>query len=249
MDPTYAPSHAALSLTYLTASQTSLLSPKETFPNVSAAALKAVELDDTLPDAHAALAEASLGTEWDRVCDGPRDTPRALERNPDSDRRASGITDVFDAGAWQVRGGEPHIAAHRDARSAQPVCACSPSGWRSIHVVTMNRFDMRRRFATSRPTTSWRRTSLPRTMPSKSRNGRTSRRNAGESSSGCRVRTWCDPWLNAPGPTPTGWADRSRPPAAAAARAATPGNLADLRVDESGLQRARGRRPRDGVAA
>ena len=83
IDPSYAPSHAALSLTYLTASQTSLLSPKETFPNVRAAALRAVGLDDTLPDAHAALAEASLWYEWDWVATG-REIQRALELNPDS---------------------------------------------------------------------------------------------------------------------------------------------------------------------
>jgi serine/threonine-protein kinase len=83
LDPAYAPSYVVLSLTYLTASQTSLLPPRETFPRVRAAAVKAVELDDTLADAHAALAEASLWYEWDWTAT-EREIQRALTLNPDS---------------------------------------------------------------------------------------------------------------------------------------------------------------------
>ena len=83
IDPTYAPPHAALSVTYLTASQTSLLSPTHTFPKARAAALKAVELDPTLPDAHAALGDIELWYGWNWAV-AEREINRALQLNPDS---------------------------------------------------------------------------------------------------------------------------------------------------------------------
>jgi serine/threonine protein kinase len=83
IDPTYAPPHAALSATYLAASQSSLLPPNDVFPKAKAAALTAVELDDTLPAAHAALGDVELwyGWNWETA---EREIQRALQLNPDS---------------------------------------------------------------------------------------------------------------------------------------------------------------------
>ena len=83
IDPTYAPPHAGLSLTFLTASQTSILPPRSAFPNARAAALKAVALDDLLPEGHALLGEVNLWYDWNwAVAD--REIQRALQLNPDS---------------------------------------------------------------------------------------------------------------------------------------------------------------------
>jgi eukaryotic-like serine/threonine-protein kinase len=83
IDPTYAPPYAALSLMYLTASQTSFLPPGSTFPKARTAALKAVELDDSLPEAHAALGGVYLWYDWNWQA-AEREIRRALQLNPDS---------------------------------------------------------------------------------------------------------------------------------------------------------------------
>ena len=83
IDPTYAPPYAALSLMYLTASQTSFLPPGSTFPKARTAALKAVELDDSLPEAHAALGGVYLWYDWNWQS-AEREIQRALQLNPDS---------------------------------------------------------------------------------------------------------------------------------------------------------------------
>jgi TolB-like protein len=83
MDPSFAPSYAGLSGVYQTASQGSWLAPKDAFPKARAAALKAVELDEQLAAAHAALAGAYLWFDWNWR-GAERETQRALELNPDS---------------------------------------------------------------------------------------------------------------------------------------------------------------------
>jgi TolB-like protein len=83
LDPTYAPPYAALTVLYLSASQSSLLPPKDTFTKARAAALKAVSLDDALPDAHAALGEVYLWYDWNWAS-AEREIQRALQLNPDS---------------------------------------------------------------------------------------------------------------------------------------------------------------------
>src|SRR5262245_27480343 len=84
LDPTYAPAYAGLSMSYQTASQGSWRAPKDTFPKARAAALKAVELDEQLAAAHAALAGALLWYDWNWT-GAAREIKRALQLNPDSD--------------------------------------------------------------------------------------------------------------------------------------------------------------------
>ena len=83
IDPTYAPPYAALSVAHVAATQGSFLPPKDTFPKARAAALKAVELDDTLAEAHAALATVLLWYDWNWTA-AEREIQRALQLNPDS---------------------------------------------------------------------------------------------------------------------------------------------------------------------
>jgi TolB-like protein len=83
IDPSYAPPYAALGVTYLTASKGSLLPPNDGFPKARAAALKAVELDDALPEAHAALGDIELWYGWNWTA-AEREIQRALQLNPDS---------------------------------------------------------------------------------------------------------------------------------------------------------------------
>jgi eukaryotic-like serine/threonine-protein kinase len=102
IDPTYAPPYAGVSLTYLTASQSSLLPPRDTFPKARTAALKAVQLDDTLPDAHAALAEVHTWYDWDWVA-ADREIQRALQLNPDSTDALRALEVCFQAMLEQMK--------------------------------------------------------------------------------------------------------------------------------------------------
>ena len=83
IDPTYAPPYAALSGAYVAATQTSFLPPSDAFPKAKAAALKAVELDDRLAEAHAALSQVYFWHEWNWAA-AEREIQRALQLNPDS---------------------------------------------------------------------------------------------------------------------------------------------------------------------
>jgi eukaryotic-like serine/threonine-protein kinase len=71
------------------------LSPSETFPKAKAAAMKALELDDALGEAHAALAYAKWFYDWD-WSSAEREFKRAIELNPNSalshDRYAECLT-------------------------------------------------------------------------------------------------------------------------------------------------------------
>ena len=83
IDPAYAPPHAALSNAYSAATGTGTLPPKDTFPKARAAALKAVELDDTLAEGHAALAMVLIWYDWNWPA-AEREIQRALQLSPDS---------------------------------------------------------------------------------------------------------------------------------------------------------------------
>jgi serine/threonine protein kinase/tetratricopeptide (TPR) repeat protein len=83
LDPAHAPSYAGLSWAYQTASQGSWRAPKDTFPKARAAALKAVELDEQLAVAHAALAGVFLWYDWN-WSGADHEIQRALQLNPDS---------------------------------------------------------------------------------------------------------------------------------------------------------------------
>ncbi|NLP10778.1 tetratricopeptide repeat protein [bacterium] len=84
-DPNYAPAYAELAVTYFWLGQPlGALNPqREAFSKSKAAAIKAVELDDKLAEAHAALAIATLFYDWDWES-AERGYKRALELNPNS---------------------------------------------------------------------------------------------------------------------------------------------------------------------
>ena len=82
-DPGYALAYASLADSYSTlGSGFQYLPPSDTLPKAKAAATKALELDDTLAEAHAALAYATF-FEWDWPSAEP-EFKRAIELNPNS---------------------------------------------------------------------------------------------------------------------------------------------------------------------
>ncbi len=80
LDPAYARAYAELSVGYMNLVIPGLVDPKEFIPKAEAAALKALELDERLVEAHLALAWIKINT-WDWAVAG-REFNRAVELNP-----------------------------------------------------------------------------------------------------------------------------------------------------------------------
>jgi TolB-like protein/DNA-binding winged helix-turn-helix (wHTH) protein/Flp pilus assembly protein TadD len=82
-DPAYARAYSGLADTYALLGdwQYSVMSPKEALPKAKAAAMKAVELDASLGEAHTSLAFCLDGFDWDFQAAG-KEFQRALELTP-----------------------------------------------------------------------------------------------------------------------------------------------------------------------
>ncbi|MFC1603811.1 protein kinase [Planctomycetota bacterium] len=80
-DPNYAPAYAWLAMVYGATGYWGYVPPIDTQPKVKEAALKAIELDDTLAEAHLVLAGYSFYFDWDWPT-AEREFKRAIELNP-----------------------------------------------------------------------------------------------------------------------------------------------------------------------
>ena len=82
-DPTYAPAYSGLSDTYALLGdwQYAVMTPKEALPKAKAAAVKAIELDSSLGEAHNSLAFCLDGYDWDFRA-GEKEFQQALKLNP-----------------------------------------------------------------------------------------------------------------------------------------------------------------------
>ncbi|HSA92825.1 MAG TPA: hypothetical protein VLE48_07430, partial [Terriglobales bacterium] len=86
-DPEFAPAHASLAQTYSTLALTAALRPSDGMPKAKAAAMRALELDGSLAEAHCALAVVSMLYDWDWEA-AEKGLLRALELSP-NDSQAS----------------------------------------------------------------------------------------------------------------------------------------------------------------
>jgi TolB-like protein/DNA-binding winged helix-turn-helix (wHTH) protein len=82
-DPSYAVAYAGLADSYSLFSRYGILPPREAYPRAKAAALKALQIDDHLAEAHATLGEVKASYDWDWAS-AEREFKRALELNPGS---------------------------------------------------------------------------------------------------------------------------------------------------------------------
>jgi TolB-like protein/DNA-binding winged helix-turn-helix (wHTH) protein/Tfp pilus assembly protein PilF len=82
-DPKYAPAYSGLADTYALLGdwQYAVMTPKEAFPKAKEAAVKALELDGALGEAHNSLAFVLDGFDWDLDAGG-KEFQRAIELNP-----------------------------------------------------------------------------------------------------------------------------------------------------------------------
>jgi serine/threonine protein kinase len=82
-DPRYALSYAGLADAYSLLGDAGYLPPSEAWPKAKAAAMQALEIDDTLPEAHTSLGLVKEHFEWDWT-GAEREFRRAIELNPNS---------------------------------------------------------------------------------------------------------------------------------------------------------------------
>jgi len=80
-DPGYALAYAGLADSYSVLGLRILIAPREAYPRAKAAASKALEMDETLAEAHASMGLAELEYDWDWV-GAEKEFKRALELNP-----------------------------------------------------------------------------------------------------------------------------------------------------------------------
>ena len=80
-DPSYAEAYAGMADCYTSLVLYSEFPSKETFPKAKDAAMKAVELDDTVAAAHSALGKVRLWFDWDYAA-AEREFKRAIELDP-----------------------------------------------------------------------------------------------------------------------------------------------------------------------
>jgi len=80
-DPGYALAYSGLAETYVLFPPYSVASPEESYPKAKAAAVRALELDDSLAEAHAALGLYLTTFERNRS-EGEKEVRRAIELNP-----------------------------------------------------------------------------------------------------------------------------------------------------------------------
>ena len=126
LDPTFAAAYAGLADTYAFLGAFGFLQPKEAFPQAVSAAVRTIELDGTLPEAHASLGNAIMLYEWDWPT-AERALKRAIELNP-SFATARHWYALFLA--WMGRTGEA-LSEIRRAREYDPystIIACN-EGW------------------------------------------------------------------------------------------------------------------------
>jgi serine/threonine-protein kinase len=81
LDPGFAPAHARLALMYATFYMGGGLEPRRYYPKAKAAALRSLEIDDTVADGHVALAMAALHFDWNWT-EADRHFRTAIALNP-----------------------------------------------------------------------------------------------------------------------------------------------------------------------
>ena len=80
-DPTYALAYTGLADSYVQLGGWAVMVPKEAYPRAKEAALKALELDEALGEAHASLGEIRTDYDWDWA-GAEKEFKRAIELNP-----------------------------------------------------------------------------------------------------------------------------------------------------------------------
>lgn len=81
LDPSYAPAWAGIADSYVVLAHHGGMAPKEAMPKAKAAAVKAIELDPSLAEAHTSLAAVNMAYDWDYSA-AEKEFRRAIALNP-----------------------------------------------------------------------------------------------------------------------------------------------------------------------
>jgi serine/threonine protein kinase/tetratricopeptide (TPR) repeat protein len=115
-DPGYALAYAGMAESYAMFSYYTVAPPAEAFPKAKAAAVKALEIDETVAEAHASLGWVKISYEWDWA-GADREFGRALEIDPNHATARQWYA------AYLVAMGRPDesLAAYRRALETEPL--------------------------------------------------------------------------------------------------------------------------------
>ena len=116
LDPDYAQGYAGLSMSYVSLGIFGLRPSGEVYPKARAAAMKALELDETVAEAHVTLADVKKGYDWDWA-GAEAEYKRALELNPSYSMAHALYADYLS----KMRRHEEAIAEARQARKLDPI--------------------------------------------------------------------------------------------------------------------------------
>jgi serine/threonine protein kinase/Flp pilus assembly protein TadD len=83
-DPSYAPAYVGVANAYAALGFFDVMLPREARPKAEEAAVKALEIDDTLSEAHTALGVVKYSYDWDFAA-AERELKRAIELNPNDE--------------------------------------------------------------------------------------------------------------------------------------------------------------------
>lgn len=98
-DPTYAEAYVGLADTYNLLREYTLMPENEAYERAIASAKKAIELDDTLAEAHRSLAFDEVWGNWDFAA-GEKEFRRAIELNPQDPVTHLWFANAFSAPGW-----------------------------------------------------------------------------------------------------------------------------------------------------
>jgi serine/threonine protein kinase/tetratricopeptide (TPR) repeat protein len=115
-DPTYALAYSGLADSYSQLADYGFVAPKEAFPRAKGAALKALELDETLPEAHASLAYIKTDYDWD-WSGAEKEFQRAIGLNP----AYATAHQWYGFGLWKTGRLEEAIAEYKRALELDPL--------------------------------------------------------------------------------------------------------------------------------
>ena len=134
-DPNYALAYTGIAVVWGVRGHTGIVPPREAWPKGKAAALKAIELDDTLAEAHAHMAAHRFYYDWDWSAAG-REFQRAIELNPNYPEVHVWYSEflIYLAGRWEEGMAEMERALELDPHH---------SFWQSLFG---DRFLVRRRY-------------------------------------------------------------------------------------------------------
>jgi serine/threonine protein kinase len=134
-DPNYAPAYAGIAIVWIIRGLWGVVPPREAIPKAQEAVLKAIELDDTLAQAHYQLANFRFYFEWDWT-GAEKEFQRAIELNPNY----ADIHIIYSSFLDMMRRPEEAIVEIERALELDPLNFFS-QGVFGLHLFNLHRYD------------------------------------------------------------------------------------------------------------